>query len=170
MIRLALIGVLALLLAGCAGPQPSLPTAVEAKPLKRNGDGMLIDPADPVVLIGISNAQLEPLQCRVQFGHWVDRDLGTIEMGSNSPLGKVFVKVQRQKDGALYVMRDDGQRRMMVENIFCARKDHWQATVGQVNLDAVRQSRWNTALVSCAWPEVGGRVVCFEPTLLNTIE
>ena len=44
-----------LLLAGCAGAASK---------------------SDPEVLIRISNAGAEPLQCRMMFGHWVDRDLG----------------------------------------------------------------------------------------------
>src|SRR4051794_20031101 len=88
---------MALLLAGCAG---------DATPS-----------SDPEVLIRITNTRSEPLQCRMMFGHWVDRDLGVATIG-----GGLTLKLQQQaKDGALYIMRDDGERRMMIENIFCAR-------------------------------------------------
>ena len=121
--------------------------------------------SDPEVLIRISNARAEPLQCRMMFGHWVDRDLGLATIGGGTSNG-ISVKVQQQaKDGALYILRDDGARRMMVENIFCAQKDHWQVTVGQVDLAAVRTARPKEVWISCALPETGGRVVCGPPKL-----
>jgi hypothetical protein len=120
---------------------------------------------DPVVKIRISNARAEPLQCRLMFGHWVDRDLGVATIGGGTSTG-ISVEVRQQpEDGALYVMRDDGQRRMMVENIFCARENDWQATVGQVDLAAIRTARPREVWVSCALPETGGRVVCGSPKL-----
>jgi hypothetical protein len=135
----------ALLAAGCAGD--------------------VADSSDPEVLIRISNARAEPLQCRMMFGHWVDRDLGVATIGGGTATG-ISVKVQQQpEDGALYIMRDDGKRRMMVENIFCARPDDWQATVGQMDLAAVRAVRPKEVWVSCALPETGGRVTCAEPKL-----
>ena len=136
MIRLSLIA--ALLLTGCAAtPSP-----------------------DPQLVIRISNAGAAPLQCQLKFGHWVDRDLGTVTTY------EVSVTVQQQpKDGALYVMRADGQRLMMVENIFCAQKGNWQATVGQMDLAVVRRARPKEVAVSCALPEAGGRVTCGEPKL-----
>ena len=144
MIRLLPLAI-ALLLAGCAG---------DATPS-----------SDPEVLIRISNARAEPLQCRMMFGHWVDRDLGIATIGGGTATG-ISVKVQQQsKDGALYIMRDDGERRMMVENIFCARPDDWQATVGQMDLAMVRAARPREVWVSCALPETGGRVVCGQPKL-----
>jgi len=130
----------ALLAAGCAGGKLSAP--------------------DPEVLIRISNAGAEPLQCRMMFGHWVDRDLGIATATG------IAIKVQQQpEDGALYIMRDDGARRMMVENIFCARPDDWQATVGQIDLSVVRMARPKEVRVSCALPPSGGRVICTEPEL-----
>ena len=115
--------------------------------------------SDPAMRIRITNAGMAPLQCQMKFGHWVDRDLGTVTMS------EVSVTVQQQpQDGALYIMRDDGQRRMMVENIFCAQKDNWQATVGQIDLAVVRQERPKEVSVSCALPE-SGRVTCTEPKM-----
>ena len=121
--------------------------------------------SDPEVLIRISNARAEPLQCRMMFGHWTDRDLGLATIGGGTETG-ISVKVQQQpKDGALYVMRSDGARRMMVENIFCARPDDWQATVGQIDLAVVRTGRPKEVWISCALPESGGRVTCTAPKL-----
>lgn len=120
---------------------------------------------DPEILIRISNARAEPLQCRMMFGHWVDRDLGVATIGGGSGTGIAVTVRQQPKDGALYVMRDDGQRRMMVENIFCARENDWQATVGQIDLAAVRAARPKEVWVSCALPEGGGRVACIAPKL-----
>ena len=123
------------------------------------------DAANHEVLIRISNARAEPLQCRMMFGHWVDRDLGVATIGSGTET-EISVTVQQQpEDGALYIMRDDGQRRMMVENIFCAREGDWQATVGQMDLSVVRAARPKQVWVSCALPETGGPVVCGEPKL-----
>jgi hypothetical protein len=130
----------AVLLAGCAG---------NATPS-----------SDPEMRIRITNTGAALLQCQMKFGHWVDRDLGTVTTN------EVSVTVQQQPtDGALYIMRDDGQRRMMVENIFCAQKDNWQATVGQINLAVVRGKRPKEVAVSCALPQTGGRVTCTEPKL-----
>jgi hypothetical protein len=100
----------------------------------------------------------------------VDRDLGTIEMSSEIMSG-IWIKVQQQpKDGALYVMRDDGQRRMMIENIFCARKGDWQASVGQVDLAPARAARPSQITYVCAAPYSGGRVACKEPQLWYNIQ
>jgi hypothetical protein len=130
----------AVLLAGCAG---------NATPS-----------SDPEMLIRITNTGAAPLQCQMKFGHWVDRDLGIVTTN------EVSVTVQQQpQDGALYAMRDDGQRRMMVENIFCAQKGNWQATVGQMDLAVVRQERPKEVSVSCALPQTGGRVTCTEPKM-----
>ena len=144
--RLRLVLAAALLVAGCASDDAA-------------------NRADPSVLIRISNARSEPLQCRMMFGHWVDRDLGVATIGAGTTTG-ISVTVQQQpKDGALYIERDDGERRMMVENIFCARENDWQATVGQVDLAVVRAARPKEVWVSCALPETGGRVVCSKPKL-----
>ena len=115
--------------------------------------------SDPEVRIHIANAGTQPIQCRVMFGHWVDRDLGIVTTN------EVSVTVQQQpKDGALYVLRDDGQRLMMVENIYCAQPDNWQATVGQMDLAVVRRERPKEVSVSCTLPATG-RVTCSEPKL-----
>jgi hypothetical protein len=136
---------LAVLLAGCAGD------AAQSN--------------DPEVLIRISNTGAEPLQCRMMFGHWVDRDLGVAMNGGGAATGIAVTVQQQLKDGALYIMRNDGERRMMVENIFCARPEDWQATVGQIDLAVLRSARPKEVWVSCALPETGGRVVCAEPKL-----
>lgn len=144
MIRLSLL-LAAALLAACAG---------EARPT-----------ADPEVLIRISNARAEPLHCRLIYGHWVERDLGLVAIGGGTATGIAVTVRQQPEDGALYVLRDDGQRRMMVENIFCAEENNWQATVGQIDLSVVRQARPREVWVSCALPEDGSRVACAAPKL-----
>ena len=144
--RFVSILAMALILSGCAGD-----TATKT--------------SDPDVLIRISNAKAAPLQCRLKFGHWVDRDLGIATIGGGTATGIAVTVQQQPKDGALYIMRDDGQRRMMVENIFCAQPDNWQATVGQVDLAIVRTQRPKEVWISCALPADGGRVSCAEPKL-----
>ena len=59
----AIVLLAALLAAGCAGDSEN---------------------ADPEMLIRISNARSEPLQCRMMFGHWVDRDLGVAKIGGKN--------------------------------------------------------------------------------------
>src|SRR3954469_20924733 len=100
MIRLLPLLAASVLVAGCAGASPPAP--------------------DPEVLIRISNARAEPLQCRMMFGHWVDRDLGVATIGGGTATGISITVQQQPQDGALYMMRPDGERRMMIENIFCA--------------------------------------------------
>ena len=134
----------ALLTIGCTEPTPA--------------------PADRKVRISIGNSGSEPLECRMMFGHWVERELGILQKGS----GEINVDVlQQKKDGALFIMRADGQRRMMIENIFCARRGDWQASVGQIDLAAVRVGRPVMVLVSCRLPENGGRVDCGKPYLMD---
>jgi len=121
-------------------------------------------PADRKVRISIGNSGSEPLHCRMMFGHWVERDLGVLEKGGSG----INVDVLQQKtDGALFIMRADGQRRMMIENIFCARKGDWQASVGQIDLAAVRVERPVIVWLNCRLPEDGGRVVCGKPYLMD---
>lgn len=106
---------------------------------------------DPTVAVSLSNDGVEPMQCRIQFGHWVDRDLGVL-----APGGEARFEIQQQpKDGALYVERDDGQRRMMIENIFCHAPDNLQATVGQLDLAPVRAARMREIDAACALPATG---------------
>ncbi|GAB2174949.1 hypothetical protein DLREEDagr8_05070 [Dongia sp. agr-C8] len=132
-----------------------------AIPLAAGCSGVEVEKsADHEVRIFVFNAGTKPLQCMVKFGHWVDRDLGIVTATG------VAVTVQQQpEDGALYVLREDGLRRMMVENIFCAKEDDWQATVGQMDLAMVRRERPSEIRVSCALPLEGGRVTCDEPRL-----
>jgi len=120
---------------------------------------------DPTMLIRISNARAAPLQCRMMFGHWVDRDLGVATIGGGTATGIAVTVQQQPEDGALYIMRADGERRMMVENIFCAEENNWQATVGQIDLAKIRTARPREVWVSCALPEDGGRVACTAPKL-----
>lgn len=106
---------------------------------------------DPTVAVNLHNDGTKPMQCRIQFGHWVARDLGVL-----APKAVTRFQIQQQpKDGALYVMRDDGQRRMMIENIFCNASDDLQATVGQVDLAPARAARVQEIDAGCALPETG---------------
>lgn len=135
----ALLGVLAVALAGCAAP----------------------DAGDPGVTVHLRNEGAKPMQCRIQFGHWVDRDLGILAPGASAR----FAIRQQPKDGAFYVMRDDGRRRMMIENIFCHAPDRLQATVGQVDLTPARAARAREIDAACALPKAG-RVRC-DPIVLK---
>src|SRR5919197_1054710 len=72
---------------------------------------------DHAVALSLINAGTEALHCRVIFGHWVERDLGEFAPGAATSIAMT----QSAQHGALYVMRSDGQRRMMIETIQCAR-------------------------------------------------
>jgi hypothetical protein len=92
------------------------------------------------------------------FGHWVDRDLGRLAPGE-----KVEIPMLQQgTDGALFVLRDDGARRMMIETINCGRDDDWMASFGQVDLAPARRARPWAIAADCAAPDDLGRVQCPE--------
>jgi hypothetical protein len=111
---------------------------------------------DPHLAIHVANAGPLPIVCTVRYGHWVDRELGSIAPG----LSVSFDAQQQPKDGALYVERDDGQRKMMIETIQCARDGHWQASVGQIDLAPARSNRETGIKADCALRDGNSRVVC----------
>jgi hypothetical protein len=117
--------------------------------------------SDPTVTVNLRNEGATPMQCRIQFGHWVARDLGVLAPGSATR----FEIQQQPKDGALYVERDDGQRQMMIENIFCNAPDNLQATVGQVDLSLARTARMQEINASCSLATTG-HVQC-RPVVLK---
>jgi hypothetical protein len=106
---------------------------------------------DPTVAVNLRNDGAKPMQCRIQFGHWTARDLGVLAPGVS-----IRFDIQQQpKDGALYIERDDRQRKMMIENIFCHAPDNQQATVGQVDLTPARAARMSAIDAACTLPETG---------------
>jgi hypothetical protein len=111
---------------------------------------------DQPVALALTNAGTEALSCRLMFGHWVDRDLGELAPGAATTLAMT----QSANDGALYVMRADGQRRMMIETIQCAHAGDWMQNFGQVDLAPVRSARAHAVEASCAAPAGGGRTIC----------
>jgi hypothetical protein len=114
------------------------------------------DAEDRPVTLSLLNAGTEPLQCRLMFGHWVDRDLGELAPGASTELAMT----QATEDGALYVMRADGQRKMMIETIQCAQSGKWMQSFGQVDFAPIRSRRAQTIEASCAAPTGEGRVAC----------
>jgi hypothetical protein len=93
-------------------------------------------PEAPVAL-RIVNRGSGPIHCMVNFGHWVTQDLGVIEKN-----GAKTVQFHRQpSDGALYIPRADGQRLMMIENVFCSAMDDSAASRGQVPLLAIQSGQ-----------------------------
>lgn len=109
----------------------------------------------PVTLL-LANAGAQPLRCRLMFGHWVDRDLGTLAPGAATGLPMT----QAARDGALYVLRADGARKMMIETIQCAQSGDWMRSFGQVDFAPIRSVRAETVEASCAAPAGGGRTAC----------
>ena len=67
---------------------------------------------------------------------------------------------QAARDGALYVMRADGERKMMIETIQCAQSGDWMANFGQVDFAPIRSRRVQAIEASCAAPMGGGRTTC----------
>jgi hypothetical protein len=113
-------------------------------------------PEDEPVTVSLSNAGTKPLLCRLMFGHWVDRDLGTLAPGGAVPLEMT----QAAADGALYILRSDGERKMMIETIQCAQSGNWMQSFGQVDFAPVRSRRVRAIEASCAAPAGEGRVAC----------
>src|SRR5258708_24331297 len=108
--------------------------------------------SDRTLRIGLAIAGGQPLHCRLIFGHWVERDLGLIAPGAS-----VDIDVsQAGKDGALYIIRDDGQRRMMIENIFCGDDGQWVGRYWQVDFAPPRRRRAGRSEANLAPPAGGG--------------
>ena len=111
---------------------------------------------DQPVTLSLTNAGTEALRCRLMFGHWVDRDLGELAPGDVTDLAMT----QAASDGALYVMRADGERKMMIETIQCAQSGDWIQNFGQVDFAPIRSRRAQAIEASCAAPVGGGRTIC----------
>jgi hypothetical protein len=112
--------------------------------------------ADHPLALRLSNSGTSSLQCRLMFGHWVERDLGVLE-----PADTIDIQMmQSGRDGALYVMRADGQRQMMIENIVCGRAGQWKKSFGQVDFAPVRAGRSALVTATCASHNVRERVTC----------
>jgi len=118
---------------------------------------------DLAVRLSLANTGAAPLHCRLMFGHCVEEDLGLIVPG-----GSIGLDIsQAAKDGALYILRADGQRRMMIETILCGRDGDWMTSYGQVDFAPARSARPGRIEASCALPETGGRVACLPLRLEN---
>jgi hypothetical protein len=111
---------------------------------------------DQTVTMSLTNTGAATLRCHLMFGHWVDRDLGELAPGAVTDL----TMTQAAGDGALYVMRADGQRQMMIETIQCALSGRWMESFGQVDFTPIRSLRARTIEASCAAPTGEGRVAC----------
>lgn len=111
---------------------------------------------DRALGMSLTNTGIEPLRCRLMYGHWVDRDLGELAPGASVALAMT----QSATDGALYVMRADGQRKMMIETIHCDRGGAWMKSFGQVDFAPMRSVRAREVTASCAAPKDGSRVTC----------
>ncbi|WP_374372496.1 hypothetical protein [Dongia sp.] len=113
------------------------------------------------VAVSLRNDGTAPMECRLMFGHWVDRDLGRLPPG-----GQVSFSVEQQpSDGGLFVMRPDGKMRMMIETILCGQYPDWPGSVGQVDLGPARRKLVSAINASCRMPPEGGRIACPPVTL-----
>ena len=123
---------------------------------------MSVPVVDPTVHVTLVNDGPSPLACRIMFGHWVNRALGIVAPGRETG----FDIQQVPKDGALYIMRSDGQRRMMIQNLYCAAVGGPQSTEQQVDLAPARGSRPSAILARCAL-RPGARQVECAPAILK---
>lgn len=122
------------------------------------GDSRIISAGneDHAVTMRLSNSGTSALQCRLMFGHWVERDLGALD-----PAATIDIQMmQSGRDGALYVERADGQRQMMIENIVCSRTGQWMESFGQVDFAPIRAGRPTSVTAVCASPSDHERVIC----------
>jgi hypothetical protein len=108
------------------------------------------------VNLQLSNTGAEPLSCKIVYGHWVERDLGRLDPGITFDIALR----QQDDDHALFIHRDDMQRRLMIENILCGRAGNWHETTGQVDLAHARQTNIAYLEATCAAPAGPGRVSC----------
>ncbi len=93
--------------------------------------------ADAPVALTIVNKGSGAIHCMINFGHWVTQDLGMIEENASKT-----VQFHRQPaNGALYIPRADGQRLMMIENVFCSAPGDSAASRGQVPLLPIQAGR-----------------------------
>ncbi|WP_374651254.1 hypothetical protein [Dongia sp.] len=113
-------------------------------------------PSDRPVNLQLTNTGAEPLSCRIVYGHWVERDLGTLVPGTTFDIALR----QQVSDHALFVNRDDMERRLMIENIVCGRLANWRDSTGQVDLTLPRQQSAAYLEATCAAPAGPGRVAC----------
>ena len=114
-------------------------------------------PGQPrAVGLQLTNAGLEPLRCKIVFGHWVERDLGEVAPAASLDIALL----QAASDHALYINRSDNQRQMMIENIVCGRVANWRETLGQVDLTRARQRDISHLEATCEAPRDAGRVTC----------
>ena len=111
---------------------------------------------DHSVNLQLTNAGSEPLSCKIVYGHWVERDLGRLDPGVTFDIALR----QQPEDHALFIYRDDMQRRLMIENILCGRAGNWHETTGQVDLARPRQTNVAYLEATCAAPIGPGRVSC----------
>jgi hypothetical protein len=113
-------------------------------------------PSDHAVNLQLSNGGAEPLSCKIVYGHWVERDLERLNPGTTFDIALR----QQPGDHALFIYRDDMQRRLMIENILCGRLGDWRDTSGQVDLGRPRQANVAYLEATCAAPAGAGRVAC----------
>ncbi len=119
-------------------------------------------PADHPVNLQLSNDGDAALQCKIVYGHWVERDLGTLAAGTT------FDIAMRQQEGRscpLHSIATDMQRRMMIENIrLRARRPTGTPPPARSTWHATRARAMSPILKPlCAAPAGPGRVAATSP-------
>ncbi len=129
--------------------------------LSGTGCAQVADPAsgasaDRPVALQLTNGGATALRCSIVFGHWVYTELGILAPGETRDIAVT----QAARDGALYIVRYDGQRQMMIENLTCGTTENWRDSLGQLDLSPARSSRVGQIAAQCAAPGGTGRVNC----------
>src|SRR5262249_26333605 len=89
----------------------------------------------PTVTLELRNDAGAPIRCILMLGHWVTQGLPMLAPGRSTALS-----MNRQpEDGALYILRADGRRRMMVETLLCGEDSRWWETRAEISLMPLRQ-------------------------------
>jgi hypothetical protein len=91
--------------------------------------------ADPgTVTLVLRNEGASTIRCTLILGHWVTRDVPVLAPGAAATIA-----MKRQpEDGALYLLRADGRRRMMVETLLCGDDARWWETRAEIALQPLR--------------------------------
>ncbi len=110
------------------------------------------------VTVEIRNDGPAPLRCQLVLGHWVTRGLPVLAPGAVA----AFALNRKTEDGALYLMREDGRRRMMVEALVCGDDKRWGESRATVPLDPLRQGAGRRLFAACG---TAARVRCHASAL-----
>lgn len=91
--------------------------------------------AQTSVTLTLRNDGAAAVRCLLMLGHWVTQDVPVLAPGAATTLALL----RQPEDGALYLLRADGRRRMMVETLVCGDDARWWETRSEVTLQPLRE-------------------------------